>query len=170
VNPVPSITAGIDTCITIGESITLIASGGFDYFWSNGINNSSITVSPTQTTIYFVRGINMQLCSGFDTITICVNEYNDSTFYAIPSAFTPNGDGLNDVFKILSTFNLNLESMQIFNRWGELVFETKNSALGWNGMFREREQPIGSYVYSIQLRNTVNNNIENYTGTVTLIR
>ena len=170
VNPVPTITIGADTCITVGESITLSASGGFDYFWSTGINNSSITVSPTLTTTYFVRGINVQLCSGYDTITICVNEFNDSSSYAIPSAFTPNGDGLNDVFKILSTFNLNLESMQIFNRWGELVFETKNSTMGWNGMFREREQPIGSYVYSIQLRNTLNNNIENYTGTVTLIR
>jgi gliding motility-associated-like protein len=170
VKPTPTITLSADTCITVGESITLTASGGFDYFWSNGTNSSSITVSPTSTTTYFVRGINPELCSGYDTITICVNEYNDSSYLAIPNAFSPNGDGLNDIFKILVTTNLDLENMQIFNRWGELVFENKNIARGWDGSFKEMQQPLGSYVYYIQVRNIVNNNIENYTGTVTLIR
>jgi gliding motility-associated-like protein len=99
-----------------------------------------------------------------------VNEYNDSSYLAIPNAFSPNGDGLNDIFKILVTTNLDLENMQIFNRWGELVFENKNISRGWDGNFKEMQQPLGSYVYYIQVRNIVNNNIENYTGTVTLIR
>ena len=60
--------------------------------------------------------------------------------------------------------------MQIFNRWGELIYETTNSTDGWDGTFKERQQPLGSYVYYLRLRNTVNNRIEKYTGTVTLIR
>lgn len=170
VNPNPTITIGEDTCIMSGESITLTANGGFDYFWSEGSNTPSISVSPTSTTTYFVHGINGALCSGYDTITICVNEFNDSSYFAIPNAFTPNGDGLNDVFKVLVTSNLDLELMQIFNRWGELIFETNSMLKGWDGTFKERQQPIGSYVYYIQLRNTVNTRIEKYTGTVTLIR
>ena len=170
VNPVPIITIGADTCIKSGESITLTASGGFDYFWSNGTNNASITISPTVTSSYFVQGLNIELCSGYDTITICVNENIDSSYFAIPNAFTPNGDGLNDLFKVLVTSNLDLESMQIFNRWGELIYNSNSITNGWDGNFNDRQQPQGTYVYYIQLRNTVSNKIEKHTGTVTLIR
>lgn len=170
INPNPEINIGNDTCINLGESIYIYATGANDYFWNNGINNSIISVSPTVTTTYFVQGINDDLCSGYDTITICINEYNDSSYFAIPSAFTPNGDGLNDLFRILIYHNIKIELMQIFNRWGELIYETTNSTDGWDGTFKERQQPLGSYVYYLRLRNTVNNRIEKYTGTVTLIR
>ena len=170
IKPNPEINIGNDTCITQGESIVLYATGANDYFWNNGLNNSTINVSPTITTTYFVQGINADLCTGFDTITICVKEKSDSTYFAIPSAFSPNGDGLNDIFKVLVYHNLKLELMRIFNRWGELIYETNISTEGWDGNYKNRQQPLGTYVYYLEMRNTVNNNIENHTGSVTLMR
>lgn len=170
ISPNPSVIIGPDTCITEGQSITLIAYGAIDYFWSTGTNSNSITVSPSSTTSYFVRGINVQLCSGYDTIEVCVNPYNDTVALAIPNAFTPNKDGLNDIFKILGSERLTLGVFRIFNRWGGMLFETNNIEKGWDGMYNEREQPLGTYVYYIEAINTVNGRTHKYTGTVTLLR
>lgn len=86
----------------------------------------------------------------------------------LPSAFTPNGDGHNDVFKLLYQGNINLSSIQIFNRWGAIVFETKDIDQGWDGRHNGSLAPSDVYVYVIKLN--VGNDTKPIIGDLTLIR
>jgi len=87
----------------------------------------------------------------------------------IPNAFSPNGDGNNDVFKILNFTNQTLIEFKVFNRWGTVVFKTENPKEGWDGKYKNTAQPMGVYGYAIRI--VYPEGIENtYKGTVTLIR
>jgi gliding motility-associated-like protein len=102
-----------------------------------------------------------------------------NTFYkshiAIPNVFTPDGDGLNDYFYIIGgTDVVTVKLLQVFNRWGERVFESKNTkandySTGWNGNFKGNKSPMGTYVY-YTLVTTQSGKVESYKGTITLIR
>jgi gliding motility-associated-like protein len=87
---------------------------------------------------------------------------------AMPSAFTPNSDGRNDVFRIISPGDLNLASFRIVNRWGQVVFETADPRVGWDGNMNGKPQDMGSYAYSIRYK-CANKNTEQH-GELTLIR
>ena len=87
----------------------------------------------------------------------------------VPNAFTPNGDGLNDVFKMVNVRNEQLLEFKVFNRWGTILFSTKDAQEGWDGTFRQNMQPYGVYGYVIRIKYP-DNIIETYKGTVTLIR
>jgi gliding motility-associated-like protein len=88
----------------------------------------------------------------------------------IPSAFTPNNDGINDEFKAEFRF-LQSGSMIIYNRWGSIIFETDDLANGWDGTEASgsRLAPVGTYTYKIQSIGD-NNEVSFLTGSVTLIR
>ncbi len=102
-----------------------------------------------------------------DTVIKMIEIQNDLLLY-IPNAFTPNGDGLNDIF-MPKGMALTKYHLAIYNRWGELIFESNDMLNGWDGTFRGKECKTDAYVYKIDL---VNNNSKSkaYTGTVTLIR
>src|SRR5690606_29263673 len=68
----------------------------------------------------------------------------------MPNAFSPNGDGLNDVFKMQNIQYEKLLAFQIFNRYGQLVFETQNPNIGWDGTFKGKEAALDVYYYRIQ--------------------
>lgn len=68
----------------------------------------------------------------------------------LPNAFTPNGDGINDVFRIPLGVDLNLESLSVFDRWGNAVFFTRNATAGWDGTFHNKPVPTGMYVFLLQ--------------------
>jgi gliding motility-associated-like protein len=87
-------------------------------------------------------------CSAYDSIYITVEKDSscDGGNVFVPNVFTPNGDGLNDIFYIYGR-NVKLIELQIFNRWGELVFESHDLEYGWDGYFRSQEQPSGVFVY-----------------------
>jgi gliding motility-associated-like protein len=147
----PVVIVGGDTTINIGESAEIYATGGLNYSWSPNINGSiacpscSITsVSPTLTTEYIVVVSNSQYCKVQDTVTVIV-DINCGDFF-IPNVFSPNGDGLNDMINVhgrcITTFNL-----QIFNRWGEKVFETSSLSESWDGTFRGQKLDTGVFVY-----------------------
>jgi gliding motility-associated-like protein len=147
----PVIIVGGDTTINIGETAEIYASGGVSYSWSPNINGSiacptcSITtVSPTLTTEYIVVVSNSPYCKVQDTVTVIV-DINCGDFF-IPNVFSPNGDGLNDMINVhgrcITTFNL-----QIFNRWGEKVFETSSLSESWDGTFRGQKLDTGVFVY-----------------------
>lgn len=87
----------------------------------------------------------------------------------IPSAFTPNGDGKNDIFKILNFTNQHLVEFKVFNRWGTVLFRTNNPLEGWDGTFKHIIQPTGLYGYVIRIAYQEGVE-ETYKGTVTLIR
>ena len=87
----------------------------------------------------------------------------------IPNAFTPNGDGKNEVFKLINVTRAQLIEFKIFNRWGTVMFNTVDPEEGWDGRYRNQEQPVGVYGYGIRIKYN-DGIIETYRGTVTLIR
>ena len=87
----------------------------------------------------------------------------------IPNAFSPNGDGKNDVFKVLNFTNQTLLEFKVFNRWGTFVFESEDAKKGWDGNYKGKTQPIGVYGYIIRIAYP-EGVVETYKGTVTLIR
>jgi gliding motility-associated-like protein len=108
---------------------------------------------------------NVNNCS--DTIQKNIIIDDDVEFY-IPSAFTPNGDGLNDNFTAFG-YNILQYHLDIFNRWGELVFSTNDISNGWNGQFNNSLANQDVYLYRINILDGFNVSHE-YTGKVTLIR
>jgi gliding motility-associated-like protein len=80
-----------------------------------------------------------------DSIIILPPPCNDS-YIRMPNAFTPNHDGQNDVFKVIAK-NIRLESFQIYDRWGQMVFQTSDMNAGWDGNFQGQPMSIGNYVY-----------------------
>jgi gliding motility-associated-like protein len=106
-------------------------------------------------------------CNASDDVEVSKDCYID-----IPNTFTPNNDGVNDYFfprRFLSAGAVGFD-MQVFNRWGQIVFATNNvNGRGWDGKFNGKEQPQGVYIYMI---NVVfkNARTEKYTGNVTLLR
>jgi len=144
--------AGNDTIAVYGIPHQLSASGGSSYLWSpsSSLNNPFIR-NPIATlyndTYLSVLVKNDIGCSNTDDIFIKV--YKGPTYY-IPNAFTPNGDGLNDIFtpipvgiKVTNYFN-------IYNRLGELVFHTTAWLKGWDGTYKGKKAAAGAYVWTIQ--------------------
>jgi len=87
----------------------------------------------------------------------------------VPTAFSPNSDGVNDGFTIIVRGQVATWLLQVYNRWGQLVFETDNYAAAWNGTFEGSEQPLGSYVYVLNYKDM---NGESFVqqGNFTLVR
>jgi gliding motility-associated-like protein len=143
--------------VQAGEVVQLRATAALSYLWSGaGVNISDVAASNPLATLSASAWIYMQATSDPDGClmqdSVFINVIDRSTFCAgayihIPSAFTPNGDQLNDVFRIRSE-KIALKSFSVFNRWGELVFSTKDVMTGWNGRYKEGILP-GTYVYCI---------------------
>lgn len=138
------------------------------YQWYEGSTpisvDQSVTVTPNETTWYYVY---MELCSGIvlkDSVLVYVRK-------PIPNAFTPNGDGLNDVFRIFGTppENITRYNFQVFNRWGEKIFGTNNIEEGWDGTAKGQFCPAGVYVWDIFWEDSKKIRVTNH-GTVMLIR
>jgi gliding motility-associated-like protein len=121
---------------------------------------------------YLVTGVNQFFCS--DTATLAVNVYFQNKL-ALPNTFTPNGDGKNDIFYVISGEMVSrVNQFQIFSRWGEKVFETANVmpndySGGWDGNFRGKPAPAGTYVYVLILGLT-DGTTETHRGNITLLR
>ena len=134
--------------------------------WSTGVQAPSITVGLNEIGRYWAT-VDNNGCSSTDSIWIKRHCYLN-----IPNSFSPNGDGRNDYFlprEILSS-GLTEFDMKVFNRWGELIFETKTlDGRGWDGRYGGKEQPVGVYVYLIEAR-WANGFKNNFQGNVTLMR
>jgi gliding motility-associated-like protein len=158
--------------ITYGSSIQLNASNAKFYMWTpddgsltnNNINNPIAT--PAQKTIYTVYGIDSAGCRDTAYITIDV-DYNDHEF--IPSGFTPNGDGRNDMFGLVGLKYQKLIEFMVFNRWGQMVFSANSDRQSWDGTFNGQPLDAGVYFYTITV-NRANGEKVSYKGDVTLIR
>jgi gliding motility-associated-like protein len=172
VEPTPNVTIiPGDTIVMYGTQLQLEGTGATSYSWSPAwIMNDPAIFNPIATirepVVIILNGLYPNGCGGFDTITINV-DYNDGVF--IPSAFSPNGDGKNDVFRIGSVSFQKLLEFRIFNRWGQEVFSTYNLSQGWDGRFNGVEQPVGSYHYLIKI-GWPGGKSETYKGNVTLVR
>ena len=166
----PTIYLGPDTSICAGsEPITItdnINAGNpyASWLWSTGQTTPSITI--VAPGIYYAT-VNVNNCYASDTIAVLSNCYMD-----IPNAFTPNGDGVNDYFfpRNLLTKGLATFSMNIYDRWGVLIFQTTSiDGRGWDGKFNNVDQPDGVYVYMIDAT-FIDGQKEHHQGNVTLLR
>jgi gliding motility-associated-like protein len=146
--------------ITPGEKISYRWYAGSEYL----TDQQSLVVTPLETTTYTAY---CTLCSGIEfkaDVTVYVVPY-------IPNAFSPNGDRVNDTFKILGLpeENITLFNLQIFNRWGEVVFTTNDIRDGWDGKMKDEYCPEGNYSWVIFYMDNKKNKTSNK-GTVMLLR
>lgn len=151
VTATPTLTVSPDQTIKQGDEVILSATGSAgSYLWTPSDWLSCATcpitiASPDETTIYTVT-LNNNGCEVSETILITV-EF-ESTIY-IPNVFSPNGDGINDIFFVQGR-NIESLSFLIFDRWGEKVFETNNIEEGWNGRYRGKELNAAVFIYSVK--------------------
>jgi gliding motility-associated-like protein len=150
-----------------GEPVTLTGNPSGGVFAGTGMDGNTFNPSPLDTGVYIITYTyidSLNGCAGVDSVELTVKFFGPD--YAIPDAFTPNGDGVNDVFKII-TQGATIQEFQIFNRWGELVHD--DAATGWDGTLKGKEQPAEVYMFRavIKLRNE---ELKPESGQVKLIR
>lgn len=160
--------------IPFGDSVQLNVSGAAYYIWTpqNGTLSDHYIYNPIakprdSITTYKVYGMNEWACRDSATITIRVF-YDEDEF--IPNAFTPNGDGKNDIFRIGKMQYKKLIDFTIYNRWGQEVYHNPfDPNAGWDGTSWGIPQDMGVYYYSIMIE-TAGGKVKQYKGDVTLIR
>jgi gliding motility-associated-like protein len=162
---------GPDKYICPEESILLSAPQCTNcvYTWSNGSETENIEIDSAG--VYWLAVDNGNGCINTDSILISHSKC-DCSFY-IPNAFTPNGDGINEIFKPVYDCEILNYSMQLYNRWGQLIFESENPNSGWNGTYQNQKTPEGVYVYRIKYSPVIRGiktGIEIKTGRVVLLK
>ncbi len=154
--PVPGIKAtklnDID-CSTSAAQLQATGTGQFSWSPASSLDNSTVAnplASPNATTLYTVSAVDFTTnCVATDTITVVVNKIGATSFF-IPSAFTPNGDGLNDCFKVSHFTYMKSVEVTIFNRYGSMVFHSTTDNVCWDGYYRGKPADVGNYVYFIK--------------------
>ena len=167
--------AGRDTLIVATQPLQLNATGGPSYIWtpSFGMNNPFIanpivTLGPSIDTItYTVRVTTPEGCFADDNIRIIVFKTLPDIF--VPTAFTPNRDGRNDVLRPKPVGLKRFNYFRVYNRWGEMVYSTSDIGAGWDGRIKGREQASGTFIYVTEGTDYLDNKIFRK-GTVVLIR
>lgn len=164
--PFPVLNLGPDTVVCETELITLdsrISNPAVDLLWQDGSTNAFYQVSKAGQ--YILRASNGCTIKS-DTIRI---SYITCPI-GIPNAFTPNGDGRNDRFRVKYGEGVSQYLFRIYNRNGQMVFETREQTLGWDGNFRGRQQPPGTYVWMLTYFNLITGKPVVLRGTVQLLR
>jgi gliding motility-associated-like protein len=136
--PFPNL--GPDKELCNGDTLVLFPGNYTTYLWQDNSTNSSFVAR--QAGNYSVT-VSNACGSATDNINIRVVD----CVILFPNAFTPNGDGRNDLFKILNAFNLKDYSLSIFNRWGQMVYSTNDFTQGWNGEIKGLPQNPDTFVY-----------------------
>ncbi|MEO6490436.1 MAG: PKD domain-containing protein [Ferruginibacter sp.] len=161
-----------DTSVVTDQPVQLNGTGSTNYSWSPGtwLSNSSIAnpVSMPENNIQYVVTVSNDIgCSDTDTIDIHYFKVKPDMF--VPSAFTPNRDGNNDILKPLALGLRAVNIFRVYNRWGQLLFSTSEIGKGWNGTFKGSDQAPGTYVWYAEGIDYKYNKLERK-GTAVLIR
>ena len=163
--PLPKVYLGPDSSICPGQTVVLDAGNpGYSYSWNSGETSKSITVLKTGD--YSVKVTTPDHCSASDTIRILPGVCD----VFMPNAFSPNGDGLNDGFGILTSTALVKYSLVVYDRWGELVFTTTEKRNRWDGTFKGKPMPVGTYSWILGYQTITDNQYYTRKGTVSLVR
>jgi gliding motility-associated-like protein len=133
-----------DTVICNGYPNKIAATGSFEsYLWSNGETTNSITIR--QGGNYTLTVTDSAGCSATETLAATTKQCLFGIYF--PNAFTPNGNGANDVYRPVVLGNMASYHLQVFNRWGQLVFATADYSSGWDGTINGTMQPTGTCVW-----------------------
>lgn len=168
-----------DAVIEVGDSLTLypgeshhiISStncSSFTWFPYAGLSNplvSDPTATPDVSTMYIVTATTEHNCVAKDTLNIYVSE---ESLLAMPNAFTP-GNGANNTFKVILRGIASLNYFRVYNRWGNLMFETKSLSEGWDGSYKGEPQAMDVFTYDVQAVSSTGK-VFRKMGNVTLLR
>jgi gliding motility-associated-like protein len=139
-------------CSNFTAQLTALGATAYNWHPASGLDNpgSSHPIADIDsTTIFTVIGTDENGCSNEDTVLVKVSGGGKVNF-ALPNAFTPNGDGHNDCFGIRRWGNVQLYEFSIYNRWGQRIFTTTNPSQCWDGTFQGQIQDPGGYAYVIR--------------------
>lgn len=156
----PVVDLGPDTVLCAGESF-ILSTGNPATTWSTGGTGKQITI--TETGAYWAQITNV--CgTGRDEIEVNIG----SCSVGVPDAFSPNGDGENDVLYVRGEGLARID-FKIYNRWGQVVFSTINKNVGWTGKFNGEEQPIEIYGYVLNVT-FIDGSTKTLKGNISLLR
>ncbi len=175
INPIPFANAGADQNVIILNSVVIGGSptgpAGSTYVWSpvGSLNDSTLanpTATPTVTTTYTVIVTSPAGCTAIDSVTVFV--FPQIIF---PNGISPNGDGANDTWIIDNIGQFPNNWVEIYNRWGELLFRGDgydNVNVYWDGTYKKKPVPVGTYYYIINLNDPLYPDV--FTGPLTVYR
>ena len=173
--PKMRVSAGRDTAVITGQPLQLLATGGETYTWSPAVNLSSAVIAnpvalftaPAEGIQYKVVALDENGCK--DSAYLVIKVFKTGPRIFVPSGFTPNNDGRNDVVRPIGAGIKNIEYFTIYNRWGQVLFTTTENGKGWDGKINGQLQSSGTFIWVVKATD--------YTGTpyfdkgvVTLIR
>ncbi len=174
VNPLPvvTVTKSNDIDCRTGSAV-LSASGAAKYRWApdEGLDNdyvSQVTARPAQNITYTVTGISDSGCEATASVDLSVRTIDDYK-WMIPTAFTPDNNGINDCYRIRTNIEYLDYKLYINNRWGEAVYQSEDITDCWNGNYKGKAAQLGTYYYFIKI-NTPSCGSVFKTGDITLIR
>lgn len=161
--PLPSISLPADTTLCLGMPMDLKVpeQEGVTYRWSTGATECCITV--TMPGVYTLQAFN--IC-GMQEENIRLDYVPCSYCLFVPNAFSPNGDGNNDVFKVIQTCPIDKYKIMVFNRWGQLVFVSYRLDTSWDGTYQGNAADVGTYFYRIEAE--IGENVSEHKGSIRL--
>ena len=140
------LTKQIDTVIK-GETTSIRVSGAQNYRWTTGEQNPSIRPQISEDKTFEVTAWNLADCEEKMQFSLYAI---DQPLIDFPTAFSPNGDGLNDYFTPNLSGNISIDYFQIYNRWGEKVYEHSPLSKGWDGSYQSQPAAHGLYTYTLR--------------------
>ena len=173
-NTTPNVLSSINPISTMDNSST----GAVSYQWNFGDGTASIETNPTHNFVlqdgieqYTITLIATSEEGCQDTAIVTIGVFEELIYY-IPNAFTPDGDKFNQLFQPIFTKGYDPDSftMAIFNRWGEIIFETSDTKVGWDGTYCGQIVQDGIYTWLINFKVKSNDERKSITGHVNLIR
>ena len=161
-----------DTSVVLDQPLQLFATGSINYSWTptTWLNNPNINnpiALPRNDIEYIVRVSNNAGCFDFDSIRVRVFRIKPDLL--VPNAFTPNGDGNNDLFKPILIGMKSLDVFMVYNRWGQMLYSGTGNDAAWDGTFAGRKQETATYVWYAEGVDYLNNKLKRK-GSVILIR
>ena len=161
-----------DTSVVIEQPLQLFATGSTSYSWSPSTWLSDPNIAnpislPQDNIQYVVKVSNSIGCFSYDTINVLLFKVKPDLY--VPTAFTPNGDGLNEVLRPKALGLKSVDAFIVYNRWGQMLYSTTDIGAGWDGTFGGAAQAAGTYVWFAQGTDYKNAKLERK-GTAVLIR
>ncbi len=154
--PKLTVSAGNDTAVVVNQPLQLQALGGVNHEWfpstflsaADIANPVAIFPNPSSGLLYKMIAFSPEGCK--DSAFITIKVFKSSPIVFVPTAFTPNNDGRNDLLRPISAGIVNIEYFSIYNRWGQLVFYTKTNGNGWDGKVNGVLQNSGTFVWMVK--------------------
>jgi len=176
VHPNP-IAAFIDICGSIPATLTNTSTGAVNYYWDMGDGSTIITSKDISYSYTIMDSMFYNIIliaeSAFGCLDTTAKIFTPPLLFYVPNTYTPDGDEYNNTFIPVFSNKNKVESIHllIYNRWGEIVFESKNIDFGWDGTYKNRKAQDGTYTWELIFKNnSCRGKIEHIYGSVNLLR